>query len=85
MAFELPSYRLDGKVAIITGAADTAVGDLPGSSCMGLHAEAAAAAIADRGELDSVREGVEREIEDAYEKAKNAPEPECSSVLEDVI
>lgn len=45
----------------------------------------AAAAIADRGELDAVREKVEREIEDAYEKARNAPEPECASVLEDVI
>ncbi len=35
--------------AIITGAADTAVGELPGSSCMGLHAEAASLALADAG------------------------------------
>ncbi len=44
--------------AIITGAADTAVGELPGSSCMGLHAEAATLALADAGlradEIDGV-------------------------------
>ncbi len=44
--------------AAITGAADTAVGNLPGSSCMGLHAEAALLALADaglqRGDVDGV-------------------------------
>ena len=35
--------------AFITGAYDTAVGELPGSSCMGLHAEAALGAVADAG------------------------------------
>lgn len=35
--------------ARITGAYDTAVGELPGSSCMGLHAEAALGAVADAG------------------------------------
>ena len=35
--------------AFITGAYDTAVGELPGSSCMGLHAEAAMGAVADAG------------------------------------
>lgn len=35
--------------AFITGAYDTAVGELPGSSCMGLHAEAAIGAVADAG------------------------------------
>ena len=35
--------------AIIAGAADTAVGRLEGSSCMGLHAAAATAALADAG------------------------------------
>ncbi|MFH5926337.1 thiolase family protein [Roseomonas xinghualingensis] len=35
--------------AVITGAADTAVGELPGSTCMGLHAEAAGLALADAG------------------------------------
>lgn len=35
--------------AYITGAHDTAVGELPGSSCMGLHAEAALGAVADAG------------------------------------
>lgn len=35
--------------AFITGAFDTAVGELPGSSCMGLHAEAALGAVADAG------------------------------------
>jgi acetyl-CoA acetyltransferase len=35
--------------AFITGAHDTAVGELPGSSCMSLHAEAALGAVADAG------------------------------------
>ena len=35
--------------AAITGVFDTAVGELPGSSCMGLHAEAALGAVADAG------------------------------------
>ena len=35
--------------ACITGAHDTAVGELPGSSVMGLHAEAARGAVADAG------------------------------------
>lgn len=35
--------------AYITGACDTRVGELPGSSCMGLHAEAAFGAIRDAG------------------------------------
>ena len=35
--------------AFITGAYDTAVGDLPDSSCMALHAEAAIGAVADAG------------------------------------
>jgi len=35
--------------AAITGVADTAVGDIPGSSCMGLHTEAAALALDDAG------------------------------------
>jgi len=35
--------------AIITGVFDTAVGELPGSSCMSLHAEAALGAVADAG------------------------------------
>lgn len=35
--------------AFITGAFDTAVGELPGSSCMGLHAQAALGAVADAG------------------------------------
>ncbi len=39
----------DGPVARITGVANTAVGELPGSSCMGLHAEAAFGAVADAG------------------------------------
>jgi len=38
-----------GPDARITGAANTAVGELPGSSCMGLHAQAALGAIADAG------------------------------------
>lgn len=44
--------------ARITGACDTAVGELPGSTCMGLHAEAALCAVADAGlrlsEIDGV-------------------------------
>jgi acetyl-CoA acetyltransferase len=44
--------------AIITGAADTAVGELPGSSCMGLHAEAASLALADAGLRASDIDGV---------------------------
>jgi acetyl-CoA acetyltransferase len=35
--------------AFITGAFDTAVGELPSSSCMGLHAQAAMGAVADAG------------------------------------
>ena len=35
--------------AFITGAFDTAVGELPGSSCMALHAQAAMGAVADAG------------------------------------
>lgn len=35
--------------ARITGAYDTAIGELPGSTCMGLHAEAAMGAVADAG------------------------------------
>lgn len=35
--------------AFITGAYDTAIGELPGSSCMGLHAEAAMGAVSDAG------------------------------------
>lgn len=35
--------------AFITGAFDTDVGELPGSSCMGLHAQAAMGAVADAG------------------------------------
>jgi len=35
--------------ARITGAYDTAIGELSGSSCMGLHAEAALGAVADAG------------------------------------
>lgn len=37
------------KKAMITGVYDTDVGALPGSSCMGLHAEAALGALADAG------------------------------------
>ncbi len=36
-------------LALISGACDTAVGELPGSTCLGLHAEAAFGAIADAG------------------------------------
>ena len=35
--------------AQITGVYDTAVGELPGSTCMSLHAEAALGAVADAG------------------------------------
>src|SRR3546814_15775846 len=35
--------------AFITGASDTEVGELPGSTCMGLHAQAALAAVQDAG------------------------------------
>lgn len=49
---------MTARPAIITGAADTAVGRLPGSTCMGLHAEAAALALEDaglrRGDIDGV-------------------------------
>jgi len=37
------------RKAIISGVAETAIGELPGSTCLGLHAEAAAAALADAG------------------------------------
>ncbi len=43
---------------IIAGAADTAVGKLEGSTCLGLHSEAAAAAIADAGLTPSDIDGV---------------------------
>jgi acetyl-CoA acetyltransferase len=46
------------RPACITGAADTAVGELPGSSCMGLHAEAATLALADAGLLPRDIDGV---------------------------
>lgn len=46
------------KKAIITGAYDTDVGELPGSSCMGLHADAALGAIADAGLNKSDIDGV---------------------------
>ncbi|WP_339630992.1 thiolase family protein [uncultured Sneathiella sp.] len=46
------------KKAIITGAYDTDVGELRGSSCMGLHAEAALGAIADAGLKKSDIDGV---------------------------
>jgi acetyl-CoA acetyltransferase len=36
-------------LALITGVGDTAVGELAGSSCLGLHREAALAAVADAG------------------------------------
>ena len=49
---------MTARPAIITGAADTAVGRLPGSTCRGLHAEAAALALEDaglrRGDIDGV-------------------------------
>lgn len=38
-----------GRTAVISGAADTAVGKVEGSTCMGLHVEAAVAALADAG------------------------------------
>ncbi|GGG40893.1 hypothetical protein GCM10010964_30660 [Caldovatus sediminis] len=44
--------------AVITGAADTAVGELPGSSCMSLHAEAASLALADAGLRPADLDGV---------------------------
>lgn len=44
--------------AFITGAYDTDVGELPGSSCMGLHAEAAMGAVADAGLTLSDIDGV---------------------------
>ena len=44
--------------AFITGAYDTAVGELPGSSCMALHAEAAIGAVADAGLALSDIDGV---------------------------
>ncbi|WP_431857631.1 thiolase family protein [Azospirillum sp.] len=44
--------------AMITGVADTAVGRVEGSSVMGLHAEAAAAALADAGVAPSEIDGV---------------------------
>lgn len=37
------------KAARITGVSDTAVGELPGSTCMGLHSAAALGAVADAG------------------------------------
>ncbi len=47
-----------GQRARITGVGDTAFGELPGSSVLGLHAEAAAAALADAGittrEIDGI-------------------------------
>lgn len=47
-----------GQCARITGVGDTAFGELPGSSVLGLHAEAAVAALADAGiakrEIDGV-------------------------------
>ena len=44
--------------ASITGVADTAVGNLPGSSCMGLHTEAAAMALEDAGLVAGDIDGV---------------------------
>ncbi|QHE83884.1 thiolase family protein [Hydrogenophaga sp. BPS33] len=44
--------------AFVTGAFDTAIGKLPGSSCMGLHAEAALGAVADAGLALSDIDGV---------------------------
>lgn len=44
--------------ACITGVHDTAVGELPGSSCMGLHVEAAQGALADAGLAPSDIDGV---------------------------
>lgn len=50
-----------------------------------LGGQMVAAGLSDQAGLDSIRDRVEKEIEDAYEKGGNAPEPECASVLEDVI
>jgi acetyl-CoA acetyltransferase len=44
--------------AFITGVHDTAVGELPGSSCMSLHAEAALGAVSDAGLTLSDIDGV---------------------------
>jgi len=44
--------------AFITGVHDTAIGELPGSSCMALHAEAALGAVADAGLALSEIDGV---------------------------
>ena len=44
--------------ALITGVGDTAVGELAGSSCMGLHREAALGAVADAGLALSDIDGV---------------------------
>jgi len=44
--------------AFITGAHDTPVGELPGSTCMGLHAQAALGAVADAGLALSDIDGV---------------------------
>jgi acetyl-CoA acetyltransferase len=44
--------------AFVTGAYDTAVGELPGSSCMALHAQAALGAVADAGLALSDIDGV---------------------------
>jgi len=44
--------------AFITGVYDTDVGELPGSSCMGLHAEAALGAVSDAGLTLSDIDGV---------------------------
>src|SRR5690606_20772795 len=46
------------KKAMITGVYDTDVGALPGSSCMGLHAEAALGALADAGLTKADIDGV---------------------------
>lgn len=43
------------------------------------------AGIAPKDELGAIRAGVEKEIDDAYEKGKNAPEPDPRIALEDVI
>lgn len=50
-----------------------------------LERQLIAGGVADQAEVDLVKARVEKEIEDAYEKAKDAPEPDCASVLEDVI
>ncbi|HYG85411.1 MAG TPA: thiolase family protein [Azospirillum sp.] len=46
------------RAAVITGVADTAVGHVEGCSVMGLHAEAATAALADAGLAPSEIDGV---------------------------